>query len=224
VPDDHSASAPLRSAQPGNLITFGVYPQTAEDADRTPIRWRVLENSGRELFVLSERLLDSRRYHREFVDTTWRDCDLRTWLNGEFYNAAFDAAEQGVIRTTLCTDNGAGSPDTEDRVFLLGVDEVKSVTSAQGDERFEFGRRARGTEFAKIRKADGCKLWVYDKSVSTDYLTENGERHGCSWWWLRTQPKEPSRAAFVGMRGSVRSYGRVNLAGYGVRPALRIGL
>ena len=76
------ASAGRRSAKPGDLLVFGRYPQTAAGADRTPIRWRVLRNTGAELFVLSERILDAKRYHGAFADTTWRDCDLRKWLNG----------------------------------------------------------------------------------------------------------------------------------------------
>ena len=97
---------------------------------------------------MSEYILDCKRYHGEYVDMTWRDCDLRKWLNEAFYNTAFNAAEKGVVKTTHCTDNGEGSPDTEDRVFLLGVAEVKRLTDLLGKDL----RRAVGTEFAKVKK------------------------------------------------------------------------
>jgi hypothetical protein len=84
--------ASQRSAQPGDIVTFGNYPQSATGADRAPLRWRVLQNSGSELFVMSERIIDCKRYHGEFVDTTWRDCDLRKWLNEEFLEVAFAAS------------------------------------------------------------------------------------------------------------------------------------
>lgn len=205
-----------RSAMPGEIMTFGSYPQMADGADRTPIKWRVLENSGRELFILSEYILDCKRYHSEYVDMTWRDCALRKWLNDEFFNAAFTAAEKECVRTTHCTANGEGRPDTADKVFLLSVAEIDT----QGKDL----RRAVGTEFAQVKKADGCHLYVYDKSVSANYITENGQKHGCSWWWLRTQLGEASRATFVGTHASIRSYGRVNLPYYGVRPALKLTL
>lgn len=51
---DNLASTPYRSAKPGEIITFGTYPQSAEGVDRSPILWRALQNSGRELFMLSE--------------------------------------------------------------------------------------------------------------------------------------------------------------------------
>ena len=214
----------LIHAKPGEIIPFGVYPQTADGADRTPITWRVLQNSGKELLVLSEYALDCKRYHREFVDTTWRDCDLRTWLNEQFFDAAFTAAEKGNIGITLCTDNGEGSPDTEDRVFLLGIAELRRLAEALDNTVFDKKRRAVGTQFAKASKPDGCRLFVYHGKVSSGYITANGEQQGCSWWWLRSQPRAPARAAFVGIYGSLRGYGRVNRIGYGVRPALNIKL
>lgn len=213
-----------RSAKPGDLFTFGVYPQASDGADRTPIRWRILQSPGSELFLLSEYILDCKRYHGEFADVTWRDCDLRKWLNDDFYNAAFNAAEKEMIQTTRCADNGEGSPDTQDKVFLLGVAEVKSLTDIHGKTTAHTERRATGTECARVKKADGCCLYVYDKSVSDDYLTKDDQKQGCSWWWLRTQLGDSSRASFVGPRASVRSYCRVNHVSYGVRPALKLDL
>jgi hypothetical protein len=222
--EQQSTMTVFESVQLGEVITFGMYSQTAEGTDRTPIKWRVLQNFGSELFILSEYVLDCKRYHGAYVDMTWRDCDLRKWLNDEFYNTAFDAAEKRIIKTTHCTDNGEGSPDTEDSVFLLSVAEVKDFTDTQEGSSTTIRRRTRGTEFAKIRKPDGCHLYVYDKRVEKDYIIEDGEKHGCSWWWLRTQGNRHSRAYMVDARSSIRSYERVNLARVGVRPALRLNL
>ncbi|MGG4146286.1 DUF6273 domain-containing protein [Paenibacillus algorifonticola] len=216
------ACTQFRSAEPGAIITFGTYPQTASGADRTPIRWRVLQNSGSELFLLSEYILDCRRYHGEFVDISWRDSDMRKWLNDEFYNTAFNDSEKRFIKTAHCADNGEGSADTDDKVFLLSVSEVKELTSKRDEVALNVKRRAIGTEFSKLKKEDGCHLYVYDKTVKADYIIENGEESGCSWWWLRTQPFSCSRAYFIGPRSSIRSYGRVNLARDGVRPALKV--
>ncbi|GMX64820.1 hypothetical protein Elgi_40890 [Paenibacillus elgii] len=211
-------SGNLASTPLGEIITFGTYPQMADGGDRTPIKWRVLRNSGRELFILSEYILDCRRYHGECVDITWRDCDLRKWLNNEFYNTAFHAAEKRFIKTTCRTDNGEGSPDTEDKVFLLSVTEIKDLSDTHGKDL----RRAVGTDFAKTKKTDGCSLYVYDKTNKDNYIIKNGEEVGCSWWWLRTQGNKPSRAFFVGPSCSIRSYADVSLARDGVRPALNI--
>lgn len=216
----------MRSAKPGAMIPFGTYPQSADGSDRTPIKWRVLQNSGKELFLLSEYILDCKRYHGKTVnitwfdciDITWRDCDLRNWLNDEFYNTAFNADEKKLIKTTHCTDNGESSPDTEDKVFLLSVPEIKDVSDKQGKDL----RRTVGTDFAKTKKPDGCSLYVYDKMNKDNYIIKNDEEVGCSWWWLRTQGNKPSRAFFVGTSFSIRSYANVSAARDGVRPALKI--
>lgn len=150
----------------------------------------------------------------------WHNCDLREWLNDEFYNAAFSAAEKQFIKTTHCTDNGEGCPDTEDKVFLLSVVEIKELSEIDGKDL----RCAVGTDFAKTKKPDGCSLYVYDKTNKDDYIIRDGEKAGCSWWWLRTQGNKPSRAFFVGTGYSIRSYGNNSINGYGVRPALKLNL
>ncbi|GJM77697.1 DUF6273 domain-containing protein [Paenibacillus timonensis] len=219
--------ASVHAIQPGERMTFGLYPQSA-DGEVRPIVWRVLQNMGSELFLLSEEILECKRYHgknadiswRDAVDTTWRDCDLRQWLNEEFYATAFGADEQKMIMTTHCGDNGEGSPDTEDKVFLLSVTEIKALTAVLGKAWLT----AVGTDYAKLKKPDGCSLYVYDKNEKDNYVLRNGKEEGCSWWWLRTQGNKPSRAHFIGTGSSIRSYANVSLARDGVRPAIRLML
>ncbi|MGG6314270.1 DUF6273 domain-containing protein [Paenibacillus macerans] len=216
-----------RNLKPGEFMTFGTYPQSV-DGKELAITWRVLQNSGSELFVLSEYILDCKRYHgksadlkwRDCMEMTWHDCDLREWLNDEFYNAAFNAAEKQFIKTTHCTDNGEGCPDTEDKVFLLSVAEIKDLSEIHGKDL----RRAVGTDFAKTNKPDGCSLYVYDKTNKDNYIIRHGEEIGCSWWWLRTQGNKPSRAFCAGTGCSIRGYGNNSTDGYGVRPALKLNL
>jgi Family of unknown function (DUF6273) len=206
------------------LLEFGAYPQSSGRVGKEPIRWRVLDRCDGVVLLLSDRILDCKRYHHELVETTWRDCDLRAWLNAEFFAAAFGDDERKLVEATTCTDNGDGAPDTVDSVFLLSVKEVRALTDPSGGGHPR--RSATSTEFARAPKADGCRLYVYDKGVERDYVLEDGERHGCSWWWTRTQLQvqdgRSSRAAFIGARGDVKSYGRVDLPYYGVRPAVRL--
>ncbi|MFS0838712.1 DUF6273 domain-containing protein [Paenibacillus sp. 1P03SA] len=221
------AALKYRNLKPGQFIMFGTYPQSA-DGKESAIQWRVLQNSGSELFVISESILDCKRYHgksadlkwRDSVEMTWRDCGLRGWLNDEFFNTAFHAAEKPFIKTTHCSDNGEDCPDTEDKVFLLSATEIKNLSGVHGKGL----RRAAGTDFAKLKKSDGCSLYVYDKTNIDNYIVKDGEKAGCSWWWLRTQGNKPSRACFAGPGCSIRSYGNNSIDGYGVRPALNLHL
>ena len=191
--------------RPGDVVTFGRYPQQADGTDRTPITWYVLQHTADELFLVSARILDCRRYHDQATETTWRDSAIRQWLNDAFLPQAFTDDERSSIRPNRCADNGDGTPDTVDRVFLLSVPEVRTLTHpGQGDG---LDRRAVGTPFAMQRKSDGCRLYVYDKTVEKDYIVVDGRRRGCSWWWTRSQPQArngtAARAAFVGARTDI---------------------
>lgn len=139
-------------------------------------------------------------------------------------HGAFTLAERERILVTNCANNGPGTPDTSDRVFLLSVDDVRPLTHAGRGDGVD--RRTVATAHAAVPHGDGRKLYVYDKAVEADYLEIDGSRQGCSWWWTRSQPKAENgcaaTAAFVGPRGDVKSYGKVNLARYGVRPAIRM--
>lgn len=106
------------SVEVGDIVTFGSYEQ---DNNRTngaeAIRWIVLDVQDDRALLLSRYALDSVRYHSSYVDVSWRDCSLRSWLNDTFLYTAFSAEERRSIVTTY--DTGAS-----DSVFLLSVGEV----------------------------------------------------------------------------------------------------
>jgi hypothetical protein len=118
----------LEQAGVDDLVAFGAYPQSGGGRAEEPIRWRVLDRSDGGLLLLSDRILECRRYHRELAETTWRDYDLRAWLNGAFCSAAFGDEERRLIRSTPCAHNGPDTPDTVDDVFLLSERAVRTLT------------------------------------------------------------------------------------------------
>lgn len=215
---------PIADAGFGDTVIFGAYPQLADGRDKTPIAWRVLQNSSGELFLLSKYILDCKRYHNEDADTQWRDCDLRQWLNGEFYDTAFSSYEKERIKITRCSDNGNGKADTEDKVFLLSLAEIQKFTDPKDGTATTIMRRSTPTDWAKVKRPDGCCLYVYDKGIEKDYVTEDGRKRGCSWWWTRTQSQDehPDRATFIGARSNIKRYGQVTVKGCGVRPAIKL--
>ena len=85
--------------QVGDRFEFGRYPQGA-NGEVWPITWRVLQRNSNGLLVIAEQGLDAKPYNEEFCDITWADCTLRRWLNGEFFNKAFNEQEQSLIKTS----------------------------------------------------------------------------------------------------------------------------
>jgi len=117
--------AELASWTVGSEHTFGSYPQSSENSKES-IEWVVLKREENRALVISKHVLDSKKYN-EKSPTNWGDCSLRKWLNSEFYNTAFTAAEKEKISTTelksyyFCAEENLYS-ETKDKIFLLGYD------------------------------------------------------------------------------------------------------
>ena len=115
----------------GDYVIFGSYEQDGDLSNGPePIEWEVIDENDGEMLLISRYILDSKPYNTEQIDVTWETCTLRSWLNNDFYNTAFSAGEQNMIITTTLSNNDnayfgtAGGNDTEDKVFILSLDEV----------------------------------------------------------------------------------------------------
>jgi len=192
----------------------GYYINTVYWFKYEPIQWRVLSNTNGELFVIAEKVLASRPYNQADEGVAWENCTLRSWLNNEFYNEAFNTAECAQIITGAVVNHdnpeyvtdGEGN-NTADKVFLLSYSEVMNPAYgfSSDNEAYDTARRVQGTDFAK---SNG--LLVYDF-----------EYFGNSDWWLRSS--HPNHAGIVSYCGYVKS-GNVNDTCVGIRPALKINL
>jgi hypothetical protein len=192
----------------GQTVTLGSFPQSdANGAKKEPIAWTVLAVENGKALLISEKGLDCRMYHGDNTTMTWENCDLRKWLNGEFLENTFTAQEQGDIQLTPTPNPGstvhgaAGGNDTQDKVFLLNVDEA--------DKYFpdDQSRMAEATPYAA---AKGVFI---------------NERTGKVWWWLRSPGYYVSDAAGVNYLGQLHKSGdNVSTTNNAVRPALWVKL
>lgn len=79
-------------------VWFGNYKQSSDGNGGfkvEPIKWRVLRNSEGLVWLLSDKILDTYRYHNDngwFQDVYWQDCLMRKWLNSEVEEAGFSDA------------------------------------------------------------------------------------------------------------------------------------
>ena len=200
----------LDGADVGSKVYLGMYEQDNNTENgKEKIEWTVLAKEGDKLLLISKYALEVRPYNTECRATTWEKCTLRTWLNTEFYTAAFSAEEQKLIAETTVTADmnpeygtDPGNP-TKDKVFLLSIPEANQYFA--NDE----ARRC-------APKAEGAVMTI-------KYKTASGET--ACWWWLRSPGDGGSSAAIVSNDGLVCDWGfYVNFDHYGVRPALWIDL
>ena len=102
-------------------VFFGHYEQ---DNDLTngaeAIEWRVLKVENGEALLISQYALDSQPYNEKYAVALWSECTLRTWLNTDFYDAAFnDTEKQGIVTKEL---ENWKDVNTQDTVSLLDND------------------------------------------------------------------------------------------------------
>jgi hypothetical protein len=120
-------------------VHFGTY-------EGEPIEWYVLTKKDGATLLFSTQSMGDREYYSDekhaaladFASPSWADSDLREWLNGEFYNAAFSGKEKSVITETENLTyafeyswtpegepvvNEPDGPATTDKVFVFSAGE-----------------------------------------------------------------------------------------------------
>lgn len=215
---DEMSTNPDESLQDDN----GYYIDTVYWFEIEPIQWRVLSNTDGELFVVAENILNSKAYNQAMTNITWETCPLRTWLNNNFYDTAFSAAEQAKIVTSTVINednpwNGLlGGNDTNDKVFLLSYSEVMNPAHGFSSDYYGINvvdptRSAIGTDFSL-----SCGLYAIQQVPYPAY----------GLWHLRSPGITQASSGFVGWGGGDMNFDGGNgiLTYIGVRPAMKIVL
>ena len=197
----------------GDIIKFGNY-FINDDKNKEPIEWRVLEVSNNKALLVTKDAIDGKPYNTEWEDITWEQCSLRQWLNNEFINQAFSKKEQEeILLTNLSNPDNfeyrtIGGNNTQDKIFLLSIDEVKKYFKDYKD------RECKVTHYAKQQGAWSCEL--EDEDDDDEYV-------GNCYWWLRSPGSYQNCVAVVFGDGIIHYYGlSVNNIDNAVRPALFI--
>ena len=217
-----------------------------QERKKDPIKWRILSIKGTEAFLIADQNLDVMQYNRAYKAVTWENCRIRSWLNGygsesnggridyssnNFIDKAFNKAEQAAILTTdvVNDDNReygtVGGTDTQDKIFLLSIDEVSNsgygflpYEDADTDYIKDPARQRTNTNYVNnggTIQSEGMK------ESAKDYV----EKNGGYWWWLRSPGEESYRATGVHGSGYVHRNGaEVYSNSNAICPALHLDL
>ena len=208
-----------------NRIPFGRYPKKDNDRMKKskyeswePLYWRVLKREYDKILLITEDLIECRKYHEEYTNATWETCSLRKWMNEEFIYTAFNNEEERLRIALVLNQNPdndffealvEGGNPTWDRVFALSIDEVRRYFKNDSD------RMAAPTPYVEENYRDR----VY---ISESYKVKG---RGTGWWWLRSPGFSSDYGAIVNPVGFVREGGyAVGNFGGSVRPALWLNL
>lgn len=177
--------------------------------------WRMLRREDDRLLIITNDILELRWYHKNFVEITWADCELRKYLNNDFYNTFNQAEKERMITVVNRNPDNPwfktkGGVETTDRLFLLSLEEVCAC----------FG------DSSERLLTKGSQKWQIDDENNESRRAKYG--NDSHWWRLRSPGYYGRTAASVSANGNV--YVRGNGVsgrpkdGGGLRPALWLKL
>ena len=188
-------------------------PQLGSQIVMAGIQWRVLDVYENYVLVISEYVLEQRRFHSTTAGASWESSDIRSYLNSVFLENFSEAEISSIVATEVTTDDnlwfGApGGNNTFDKVFLLSLEEVVLFFGDSG-------------QFANRHHPRNSVHSVEDRYMPARQ-TVNLET-GVDWWWWLRSPGDNRMATFVGLCGRLGVMGTnpANMNG-GVRPAMWI--
>ena len=190
-----------------------------------PLKWRVLDPATG--LVLCETIIDAQAYQNvvrksasdycyigssSIFANNYAESSIRTWLNNDFYNTAFNATQRNKIKS-LTINNDAfdtdysqyNSSSTTDKIFLFSYSEAQSSSYGLSSTS---ARMAKGTDYAKCQG-----LRVYNSGLNS----------GFSDWRLRSAGRYSYNACVVDCSGILCDNGySVSGTDIGIRPACKL--
>ncbi len=222
----------------GKYVIFGSYPQFMDVAE--PIEWLVLDNDGENALLLSKYCLDARPFHFDKSVKSWHECNLRLWLNNDFYNKAFTEEEHNLIVESTIESLSIGDfvgpllVMTNDKLFCLSVNEAQRYFGDDIVEHIDILDID-----MPVNRSRACVPTAYSIGLGVSTIASDYRFRGAlgissdtrEWWcdncgfWLRSPARDGTNAARVLIFGNVVCGGCNSLDGIdGVRPAMRIKL
>lgn len=234
-----------------DCVYFGNYWQEDTNGDgkadihdtKQPIKWRVLsvDASGNAL-LLADKNIEIREYNTTDTDVTWETCTLRSFLNsygpesniceedyeaGGFLMTAFNSMERSAIKTAFTANpnnpvyDTKGGNDTEDKVFLLSLDEAMNPAYGfiSNHLKHEYYADRYSTD------ADETRIALNTGFVDDKPGYEGNDKDTEDVWWMRTPGESAGYASSFYNMGAANASGReVSDKGTAVRPALYLNL
>ncbi|MBN1968710.1 MAG: hypothetical protein JXR48_04285 [Candidatus Delongbacteria bacterium] len=172
----------MNNIEIGSVISFGRF------------NWRVLDIKDGNALIITEEIIEQQPFHDTYEITTWENCSLRRYLNGEFYEkfSALDRSKITPVINKNIDNNWYGSNggnDTNDNIFLLSIEEVvckyfgdssKNLNSPSAKQRYWFQRK----DVNNIKR----------RSIYDGYIW---------WWWLRSPGRDNRRAVYIHGDGNI---------------------
>ena len=127
APQPQPQPQPIKTSIPNSGIK--ITPKISSIIPFGPYEWRVLDVQDGKALIITENVIEERKYNEESKDVTWETCTLRKYLNGGFLRKLTGEQQRRIAETRVINENNPqygtkGGNDTSDRIFLLSLEEV----------------------------------------------------------------------------------------------------
>lgn len=179
------------------------------------LKWRVLTSdyngTGMKLLFAEKVLIGKPFNSSTSLGNNYENSDMRAWINGDFFNTAFTANLQKIIKkVSVRNDALSTNPNNKPRQWNDGWNQYASDTPTS-DNVFLLSEQEVTTEDYEFTSDNSTR-----QRFATDYAKASGSKGD---WWLRSPYYDNSWSIrFVNVNG-LRSCLTVNKA-IGVVPAL----
>ena len=205
-----------------------------------PIKWRVLDSSADGVLLLAENVLCTHTFNDTIrADNTWKNSDVRGWLNGAFLKTAFTVKERTFLKKStlqnepnLIAGTTSGNGTTEDKIFLPSQSEITNP-----DYGFNIGWKDKVDDFGRpvgyyetdtepgehCGRSTGATDYAKCLSVWTHLDQSTNQPLSTCFYWLRTAGENTTFASGVLPDGRVSMTGwEVDYTVLGIRPMMLV--
>ena len=223
---------------------FGSYEQDGDESNGPePIEWVILDENEKGTLLISRYVLDCVQFNTTKTEVSWESCSLRSWMNDDFYNAAFDDEIKSRINTvTLLNEDDPrygtpGGNDTIDNIFCLSLSGILKYYSFNYYISNQWAGYSEALIIPATKYATDNGVFTYSitdsyyKMMLSSYSEDCVGKTGAS-WWLRTPGEHNKRTCIVEPSGKTCVDSSIFLGhslvvynsadDFGVRPALYI--
>ena len=194
-----------------------------------PIEWRVVNansvvNGVSAKTLLSEKILTAKGFDKN--SNNYKNSELRSYINGEFLNAAFSPSQKKYIadtevdnsaQSTMPYNYGSLSPQEQADIWNNGVNQYACENTTDKIYLFSYKNASNTIDFTKNGGQEGwlkrkptdysfaCGLWCGDDNTILEH----------TWWWLRS-PYYKDRNASNGYIGGGKGSYYIEIDGKGI--------
>lgn len=175
--------------------------------------WYILNKQADRMFIITEKVIEKLPYHYEKNEITWENCDLRKYLNGEFYNSFNENERNRIIEVVNENPDNpwygtSGGNVTVDKIFLLSIDEVIKYFGDSGQIKTRYMYPSPWGDWCK----DEFLPWIDDQySINRRAVDDEGV---CYHYWLRSPGcNQYFVTNIMGFCGDGYDQGGINIAG-----------